>query len=256
MTVVLHIAPHPDDESIGAPGTLLRLADGGARVIVVACGLGRPADHQRRGQELRDAMRVAGHELLLRDPPAALSSSDDLLATHVQLVPWIVSLLDAYDADLVVAPHLRDAHPAHEAVARAVRDAIVLARRPPVWWAWAIWAELRYPTLLVPIDEPRVQRAVAALSCYEGELARNDYVDMMRATGRLAAVRGVERVAGFGAKALPGVRHAELLAEFGWVGARWRVGLPRVDDVPTLPRRWRDDVEGQMSSLRHAGRFG
>lgn len=254
MTVVLHIAPHPDDESMGAPGTLLRLADGGARVLVVACGLGRPAEHERRHAELRAAMAVAGHELVVRDPPAALASTDDLVATHAELVPWIVSLIDWYGADLVVAPHLRDAHPAHETVARAVRDAIVRAHRAPVWWAWAIWAELPHPTLLVPIDPSRVDRAEAALRCYDGELARNDYVGMLRASGRLGSTRGIERVAGFGAAALPGVEHAELLAEFGWVEGGWRIGIQRVSDVPTLPREWGDDE--LPSELRPADRFG
>lgn len=255
MTVVLHVAPHPDDESIGAPCTLLQLAATGARVIVVACGLGRPADHDRRRQELDAALRVAGHELVVREPPAALSSTDDLAAARAALAPWLVSLMNFYGADLVVAPHLRDAHPAHEAVAHAVQDAIPRARRPPVWWAWAIWAELPRPTLLVPAAPALVERAVAALACYRGELDRMDYVRMLRATGELAAVRGVERVLGFGAAGLPGVRHAELLTELGWVGRRWRFGRPRVDPVPALPVAWGDHAEDMAGPLGHAGRL-
>lgn len=253
--VVLHVAPHPDDECLGAPGTLLRLADRGARVVVVACGLGRPADHLRRRRELDAATRVAGHRLVVPDPPIALSSTDDLTAARARLTPWLVELIDAHDADLVVAPHLRDAHPAHEAVAAAVRDAIPLTSRPPLWWAWAVWAELPHPTLLVPIPRPVVERAVAALRCYRGELARNDYEDMLRATGRLAAVRGVERVVGFGATALPDVHYAELLTELGWVGDRWRYGRARVDPGPELPADWGPDATGTVG-LRHAGRLG
>ena len=105
---------------------------------------------------------MAGHELVVRDPPAPLGSSEDLEATRAALVPWLVQLIDDYRADLIVAPHPQDAHPAHEAVAQAVRDAIPAARRPPVWWAWAIWAELRRPTLLVPAEPHLVERAVAA----------------------------------------------------------------------------------------------
>lgn len=253
--VVLHVAPHPDDECLGAPGCLLQLADSGARVVVVACGLGRPRDHARRRAELQSAVRTAGHELMVADPPVALRSSDDLTAAHARLVPWIVGLIDDLQVDLVVAPHLGDAHPAHVMVAQVVRDAVPRARRPPVWWAWAIWAELPRPTLLVPIAEPVVARAVAALERHRGELARNDYLTMLRATGQLAAVRGVERVLGFGSGGLPDVRHAELLTELGWVDGRWRFGLARVDDGPSLPQDWGAEA-AEVVGLRHASRLG
>lgn len=244
MTTVLHVAPHPDDESIGAPCALLHLAAAGARVIVVACGLGRPADHGRRHRELVAATRAGGLELLVRRPPAALGSDDDLLATRRELVPWLAGLIDTHRADLVIGPQLHDVHPAHEAVARAVRDAIALAVSPPVWWTWGIWADLRAPTVLFPCPAELVDRAVAMLSRYEGELARNSYVDMLRASGRLAAIRGVERVLGFGASALAGVRHAELLTELGLVDGRWRFGVPRVARRLTLPVSWGADASG------------
>lgn len=235
---MLHVAPHPDDESVGAPCTLLRLADAGARVVVVACGLGRPADHARRRGELAAACAAGGLELLVRDPPVALGSRDDLAAAERLLVPWLTDLIDGERADLVVSPHRHDAHPAHEAVARAVAAAVAGSARAPVWWSYGIWAELRTPTLLHPCPPDLVERAVAMLGHHAGELARNDYVAMVRAAGRLAAVRGIERVRGFGAAALPGVTHAELLTELAVVDGGWHIGRPRVADEPTLPASW------------------
>lgn len=242
MTTVLHVAPHPDDESIGAPCTLLRLADAGARVVVVACGLGRPAHHDRRRRELAAACASGGLDLLVREPPVALGSRDDLPAAERALAPWIAGLVDDLRADLVIGPHLHDIHPAHEAVARAVREAIRCSTRPPVWWSHAIWNDLRHPTLVVPHRPDVVERAITMLSCHRGEVARNDYVDMVRAAGRLAAIRGVERVLGFGSPALPGARHAELLTEVGLVAGRWRFGVPRVVSPPDLPTEWGADA--------------
>ncbi len=241
---VLHVAPHPDDEALGAPCTLLRLVDAGARVVVVACGLGRPSDHARRLRELQEATVTGGFELLVRDPPAALASNDDLFAAQAALTPWLVDLINAHDADLVVSPQLYDVHPAHEAVARAVRDAVPGARRPPVWWAWGIWADLHAPTLLIPTPEDVVEQALVVLSRYTGEVARNDYPDMLRAVRRLGAIRGVERVLGFGSAALSGVRYAELLTEVGLVDGRWRFGVSRVAQEPTLPQRWAGTASG------------
>lgn len=252
MTTVLHVAPHPDDESIGAPCTLLRLADSGARVVVVACGLGRPAHHDRRRRELAAACASGGLNLVVREPPVALGSRDDLPAAERILIPWISELIDEHRADLVIGPHLHDIHPAHEAVARAVREAIRGSSRPPVWWSHAIWSDLRHPTLVVPHQPDVVERAVTMLSCHEGEVARNDYVDMVRAAGRLAAIRGVERVLGFGSRALPDARHAELLTEVGLIGGRWLFGVPRVTATPSLPIEWGADaarlVDGSSAS--------
>ena len=43
---VLHVSPHPDDELVGAPGTLKTLRDHGWQIVNLAGGLGRPG---RRG---------------------------------------------------------------------------------------------------------------------------------------------------------------------------------------------------------------
>ncbi len=232
MRTVLHVAPHPDDESVGAPCTLLALRDAGARVVVATGGLGRPADHARRRRELAAACAAGGFELVLPEPPLALGSTDDLVAAERDLAGWAGGLVDELGADLVLSPHEHDAHPAHEATARAVRRAVAGARRPPTWWAWGFWSDLRAPTLLHACPAALVERAAAVLAHHGGEVARNDYVALLRAAGRLAAGRGVERVLGFGAPALPGVEHAELLTERTFAAGRWRRGRPRVDHLP------------------------
>ena len=72
-STVLHLSPHPDDEVVGMPATLMALRDAGWRVVNLACGLGRPARHQRRADaiesqgsvvvHLDDSMCGDGHEL-------------------------------------------------------------------------------------------------------------------------------------------------------------------------------------------------
>jgi len=57
---VLHVAPHPDDEALGAPCTLLRLKDAGARVVVVACGRGGCSGRPWRDRHGGQALPVAG----------------------------------------------------------------------------------------------------------------------------------------------------------------------------------------------------
>src|SRR3954447_8367304 len=70
---VLHLAPHPDDESIGAAATLISLREHGHAVVNLACSLGRPGQRSRRRAELEDACRRAGFELVVIEPPVELS---------------------------------------------------------------------------------------------------------------------------------------------------------------------------------------
>ena len=54
MATILHVAPHPDDESIGAVATLLALRHAKHEVINLACSLGR-LEPERRRLELETA---------------------------------------------------------------------------------------------------------------------------------------------------------------------------------------------------------
>src|SRR5437762_12086977 len=80
---VLAIFAHPDDESLACGGTLARLADAGARVILLCASQGEAGSISDpalvpdgnlgavRAHELRDAAPVLGiAEVLLLDPPA------------------------------------------------------------------------------------------------------------------------------------------------------------------------------------------
>lgn len=227
MGVVLHVAPHPDDELVGAPAALMALRDLGMRVVNLAVGLGRPAQHERRAAELREACARAAFELLRCDPPLAICADDDLRAAEERLVGELSRLLDALDVALVVGPHPHDGHHAHELVGRAIRRALEGAGDAPPWWAWSVWADLALPTLVVAFGETRLQEILTALRAHAGELERNDYARLVAGRGAANAVLGAERAFGFGA---PGLRepYAELLCELILDDGRWHAAHPRI----------------------------
>src|SRR4051794_33209994 len=113
---LLHLSPHPDDEVAGAPATLMALRDAGWRVVNLACGLGRPEQHERRRAELEEACKRAGFELIPCEPPLAMSADDDLEAAEDTLVGLLAGLLPQLDPGLVCAPSPHDGHHAHELV--------------------------------------------------------------------------------------------------------------------------------------------
>jgi LmbE family N-acetylglucosaminyl deacetylase len=74
MQTVLQVTPHPDDETLGAGGTLLRLRERDWQVATLACSFGRPADAVRRRRELSEACRRATFILCETEPIGIVKS--------------------------------------------------------------------------------------------------------------------------------------------------------------------------------------
>jgi LmbE family N-acetylglucosaminyl deacetylase len=218
----LHLAPHPDDEAIGAPMTLLALRDAGHSVINLAVSLGRRADHERRLAEVREACRRADFDLV-DTPRLAIGGGDDRDAAQAELTHLVTRLVAERGVDVVVAPSPHDGHHGHEVVGRAARDAA-----PPRIWFWGLWADLPWPTFYAGFDEDALARAEHVLAAHAGELARNDYAALLRARAVANRTLGAERVFGFGSDVRP-EPYAELLTEVIHDG-EWRTGGARTLD--------------------------
>jgi LmbE family N-acetylglucosaminyl deacetylase len=223
---VLHFAPHPDDELLGAPATLMALRDAGYRVVNIACSLGRPEDERRRRQELEEASRLAGFESNVPEPPVAMSSKDDPAAAGARLLEIARTMIGEYIPEVIVGPSPHDRHPAHELVGRAIRDAMrELASPPSRWWMWGIWGGLPLPTLGTKFDERRLAEILGALEAHVGEIERNDYRRLLRGRAEMNSVLAPELLFGFGSAAKD-MRYVELLTEVSLDG-RWRLGRSR-----------------------------
>jgi len=216
VTCVLHLSPHPDDEVLGAGATLLGLRDAGHRIINLACSLGGPDQHERRLAEVTDACERASFELVVHDPPLALSLGDDAFAARKALSATVERLIADERVELLVSPDRDDAHHAHKTVAEVARTAGV------PWWTWGLWRDLARPTIFSPFGEQRLAELQHMLAAHRGEVVRNDYSELLRARAIASRVLGAERVFGFGSPRLAEQPYAELLADGG---------PPRVLDV-------------------------
>ncbi len=250
---VLHLSPHPDDELMGAPATLMALRDAGHDVTNLALSLGRPADHARRRAEVTEACDRAGIGLRVLDPPIAMSAGDDLPAAEAAVRGVLAAILQGPDApDLVIGPSPHDVHHGHELTGRAIRDALAAHDDPPPWWIWAIWGDLPMPTLVTALDDERVEEITEALSAHAGEMQRADHRIQVEARTRVAATLAAEKVFGFGAPALTADR-AELVTEVVRRDGHWHLGSPRVFDANqplAAPRTLRVDGWLQARSAR------
>ncbi len=193
-TRLLVIAPHPDDETLGAGILIQRVRAAGGRVDIASLtdgdnnpwpqrllerrlrvgGTGRARWAARRRQEMSRALRELG---VPPDGLHALGWPDQGLAPLLlqpgnDLVPEIAALIVALRPTLVVLPALADRHPDHGTAHVLVRLALAAIPLQPLLWAYLVHGrELPGPSFTV--DGSAAQRAAkqAALAAHASQLA-------------------------------------------------------------------------------------
>jgi LmbE family N-acetylglucosaminyl deacetylase len=233
---ILHLAPHPDDESIGAPATLLELQAAGHHVINYPCSFGRAEQVNTRRAEVEEACRRAGFELDRAARGFSISSGDNLAAAQRGLTAEVRERIAARRVEIVVAPSPHDGHHGHELIGRAARDEVgACGDRAPRLWLWGLWADLPWPTLYVGFDERRLDQVIHVLEAHTSQLARNDYRELVRGRTRANRVLGAERVFGYGSATHEPHRFAELLTEAVLRDGRWWASPAREPLDPRAP---------------------
>ena len=176
---VVVVAAHPDDEVLGAGGTMAILAGAGARLRLIAVTDGERSHRgraslaslaRRRTAETAAALRALGARaaevIRLQLPDSGLAAREDELTAA--LVPLTAGF------DLCLAPWDRDMHPDHEAAGRAARRAAPEhLYYYPVWmWHWASPADPRVPwdrALRIPLPPRAARRKRAAITCFRSQ---------------------------------------------------------------------------------------
>ena len=222
VATVLHFAPHPDDELLGAPATLMALRDAGSHVVNVACSLGRPAERDVRERELEQACELAGFELVVPEPPVSISSTEANPHAERELASLVRTQIEAREPQLVISPSPDDRHPGHELVGRAVGVVLGAGMTVARWWTWSIWTSLPQPTLATSFDRDRLEEILAALAAHGSQLERNDYRRLLSGRAEMNAALAPELLFGFGSDAGPQIEYAELLTELLPAEGEWR----------------------------------
>lgn len=228
--LVLHASPHPDDELVGAPATLMALRDAGHEVVNVACSLGHSEDAAQRGAELEEACLrarfeppvVLDHALssVPREPGPVRDEAERRLADDLR------RLCVERSPELVVGPSPHDRHPGHEIVGRALVSALEAGPGPERLWMWGLWGELPFPTTIVEYGEQRLEDILYALEAHESQLARNDYRRLVAGRGSAETVLAAELAFGFGGGGLAGP-YVEATTEAVRGASGWRLGAAR-----------------------------
>lgn len=193
-TRLLVIAPHPDDETLGAGILIQRVREAGGRVDIVLLtdgdnnpwpqrllerrlrigAAGRTRWAVRRRRELAAALRELGVSPdglhALGWPDLALTSL--LLQPGNDLVPQIATLIATLQPTLVVVPAPADRHPDHGTAHVLVRLALAAGQLQPLLWTYLVHGRA-WPGQSIGIDGSAAQRAAkrAALAAHVSQLA-------------------------------------------------------------------------------------
>jgi LmbE family N-acetylglucosaminyl deacetylase len=205
MTTVLAVAPHPDDETLGCGGTLLRhRAEGDDVHWMVATAMTTSGGYSDDHISTRDAEieAVGAHygfagTHLLKFPAAQLDT-----VPRQELVEEIANVLARVVPDVVYLPNPGDVHGDHAAVFEACANCLKWTKAPSVQrvqvYETLSETELAIsghrgtwrPTAYVEITE-YLDRKIAAMSLYASEFGSFPFPRSEEAIRALAAFRGV-----------------------------------------------------------------
>jgi len=132
---ILVLAAHPDDESLGAGGTIAKNAGRAEaiRVWIATDGTAQegvgPGDVEAYAARRRDEAVRAAAALGLTEPPRFGGLRDRRLAEEPEaLRAALAAELDAFSPDLVFAPSPAEIHPDHRALADALYAVVAASR--------------------------------------------------------------------------------------------------------------------------------
>jgi LmbE family N-acetylglucosaminyl deacetylase len=202
-TRVVVIGAHPDDELLGAGGTLARHALAGDEVhaIVVADGAGSryPAEGmatlEKQARQAADVIGFASLRLLAR-PDQRLDA-----IPLIELTQELEAVLDDIDPVIVYTHFPEDVNADHGVVARCAWTACRPYRRPRIRrfaifetpssteWAWPLSGTRLQPDLFVDITDT-LEIKIAAMDRYQSELREYPHPRSARALRERAAYWG------------------------------------------------------------------
>jgi len=183
---VLICAPHPDDESLCGALPLRLAGEDGCPVTALAVTLGsNTARKEARLQEFIDACGVLGWQWLLAGEPmgfdnVTLVDRDHDLAAWQEKVAALAQIFSTHKPELILLPHIADAHPVHVGVHCLCMEAIAHYSKSCDVGELLVaetefWQPAPEPNLLVGVSEEDLARLVTAVGQHRGEVARCPY---------------------------------------------------------------------------------
>jgi LmbE family N-acetylglucosaminyl deacetylase len=190
LTVMI-VSPHPDDECIVGSLALRLLHENNAHVVNVAVTLGSKEERQaERLQELEAACEVLELENVVLHEKWKNKEKE------------LKSLIQKYQPQIIIAPHVKDFHPTHIKTGELLKKVLQSLKKETAIVVWSeFWGQLSKPNILVEVPNEILELQMQALVKHAGEVSRNPYHLRLPAWMMDNVRRGSEVVGGKGAEA-------------------------------------------------------
>jgi LmbE family N-acetylglucosaminyl deacetylase len=223
------LAPHPDDEILGAGGLGARTVAAGGRVVPVvltdgAAGNFSGAEERERYVRIRRDESTRAAAFLGFEPPRFLDFADrSLPESRPELRELLRRTLAPLAPDVIAAPSPAEPHPDHRAAARVAFDLLIEPdTRAMELLFYEVGAPLA-PNRLVAIDDV-LQRKLDAVRLFASQLRERPFDELVAGLDRYRAMT-----------LPPPIRHAEAFfaldgataRALGWETLCRRVGPER-----------------------------
>ena len=168
-------APHPDDETLGCGGTIIKKQQAGAKVSIVFMTDGRTSHGHlmdiaeltaRRADEAIAAAQALG---IARDDVIFLNFVDGSLTMNQNVAAGrVAKILEQRRPQQIFLPYYRDQLADHAAANRIVRAALQIYSEPAMLFEYPIWFWEHWPWVSLPRPLQRKTLAIMRNSLQAG----------------------------------------------------------------------------------------
>lgn len=204
----LVVVAHPDDEVLGAGATIHKLIEDGNKVavaIMVSHAAARKDLSSTLSDDEAEALSIIGVE---KKYEADFPNIKMNTVPHLELVQFIESCIEDWEADAIITHHPSDTNNDHVMTSYAVQAASRLFQRKSgvpalkellymevpssTEWSFDSSANRFTPNFFVEIGKQGIELKIRALSAYKGVMRPYPHPRSNEALEGLAAYRGVQ----------------------------------------------------------------
>lgn len=220
---VLVFAPHPDDETLGCGGAIMRHLEYGdaVTVVIVTDGAFGSAENRQAYVQTRHQEALRAAEVLGYGKPIFWDLPDRSVAFDEGLIGRIHSCIEVTKASLVYTPSWWEINPDHRNLSLCVAEAIRRCNHEVAIIMYEVGAPLQ-PNRLLDVTD-LYERKQSAIKCFTSQLAVQVYDQHIWALNRFRTYTLPANVQF--AEAYRVVKQQDLMTDTDWAGFRSMLGL-------------------------------